>query len=54
MKKKFNRKSRYLVSLLIVLLVVTMMPVSAFYGIGGTAEAEDNSADVTVSWHTAS
>ncbi len=50
MKKKFNRKSRYLVSLLIVLLVVTMMPVSAFYGIGGTAEAEDNSADVTVSW----
>ncbi|MFR7991283.1 MAG: hypothetical protein ACLU5F_11880, partial [Anaerovoracaceae bacterium] len=50
MKKKFNRKSRYLVSLLIVLLVVTMMPVSAFYGIGGTAEAEDNSADVTVLW----
>ena len=50
MKRNFNRRSRCLVFLLIVLLVVTMMPVSAFYGIGGTAEAEDSNADVTVLW----
>ena len=50
MKNRTDLRKRCLIVFLSALLVITMVPVSAFYGIGGTAEATDDQTIVHIVW----